>query len=82
MVSKLDTLRAETQNANEKSASAATQAAVMLSLDLNLRSTAPKNHAEQIELEVKTIETREAKELSTIIQVTLPLFTTRVWGFC
>jgi len=69
MVSELDTLRAETQNANEKSASAATQTAAMLSLNLKLQSTASKNHAKQIELEVKTIEAREIKELLAIIQV-------------
>jgi len=78
VVSELDTLRAETQNANEKSASAATQTAAMLSLNLKLQSTASKNHAKQIELEVKTIEMREVKELLTIIQVTLPPFTARV----
>ena len=80
--SELDTLRAETQNANEKSASAATQTAAMLSLNLKLQSTASKNHAKQIELEVKTIETREVKELLTIIQVTLPPPATRVWAHC
>jgi hypothetical protein len=68
----LDTLRAETQTANEKSASAATQTAAMLSLNLRLQSTASKNHAKQIELEVKTIEAREIKELLAIIQVNLP----------
>lgn len=68
-VSDLDTLRAETQNANEKSASAATQTAAMLSLNFKLQTTASKNHAKQIELEVKTIEAREVKELLTIIQV-------------
>lgn len=41
----------------------------MLSLNLRLQSTASKNHAKQIELEVKTIEAREIKELLTIIQV-------------
>ena len=45
--------------------------AVMLSLNL---ATASKNHAKQIELEVKTVETCEVKELLTIIQVALPLF--------
>ena len=69
MTSELDILRAETQNANEKSASAATQTAAMLSLNFKLQSTASKNHAKQIELEVKTIEAREVKELLTIIQV-------------
>ena len=70
MASELDTLRAETQNANEKSASAATQTAAMLSLNLKLQSTASKNHAKQIELEIKTIEAREVKELLAIVQVT------------
>lgn len=73
VISELDTLRAETQNANEKSASAATQTAAMLSLNLRLQSTASKNHAKQIELEVKTIEAREVKELLTIIQVIHPI---------
>lgn len=73
LVSDLDTLRDETQTANEKSASAATQTAAMLSLNLRLQSTASKNHAKQIELEVKTIEAREVKELLTIIQVNLLL---------
>ena len=72
VVNELDTLRAETQNANEKSASAATQTAAMLSLNLRLQSTVSKNHIKQIELEVKTIEAREVKELFTIIQVILP----------
>ena len=78
MLSELDTLRAETQNAHEQSASAATQTAAMLSLNLRLQSTASKNHAKQIELEVKTIEAREVKELLSIVQVILPLFTIRV----
>jgi dynactin 1 len=69
VASELDTLRAETQNANEKSASAATQTAAMLSLNLKLQSTASKNHAKQIELEIKTIEAREVKELLAIVQV-------------
>jgi hypothetical protein len=68
VASELDTLRAETQTANEKSASAATQTAAMLSLNLKLQSTASKNHAKQIELEVKTIESREVKELLAITQ--------------
>jgi len=82
VISKHDTFRAETQNADEKSASAATQTTAMLSLNLQLQSTPSKNHAKQIELEVKTIETREVKELLTIVQVTLPLFTSGVWVFC
>ena len=78
VVSELDTLRAETQNANEKSASAATQTAAMLSLNIKLQSTASKNHAKQIELEVKTIEAREVRELLTIVQVIIAIHHTVV----
>lgn len=78
VASELDTLRAETQTANEKSASAATQTAAMLSLNLKLQSTASKNHAKQIELEVKTLEAREVKELLTITQASAHLEGTRI----
>ena len=41
----------------------------MMSLNLKLQSTASKNQARHIDLEVKKIEAREARELLTIIQV-------------
>jgi dynactin 1 len=69
--SELDSLRAETQTAQQQSASAASQTAAMLSLNLKLQSTASKNQAKHIELEVKTIEAREIRELLTIVQVLL-----------
>ncbi|KAI0801398.1 dynactin [Fomes fomentarius] len=68
----LDTLRAETQTAQHESATAASQNAAMMSLNLKLQSTASKNQARHIDLEVKKIEAREARELLTIIQPYLP----------
>lgn len=41
----------------------------MMSLNLKLQSSASKNQARNIELEVKKIEAREARELLSIIQV-------------
>ena len=67
--SELDSFRAETQNAQHESATAASQTAAMMSLNLKLQSTASKNQARNIDLEVKRIEAREARELLTIIQV-------------
>jgi len=43
----------------------------MLSLNFKLQSTASKNHAKQIEVDVKAIEAREVKELLAITQVIL-----------
>ena len=63
------TSRAEAQSANEKSASAVTQFAAMLSLDLKFQSTTPKSHAKRIEFQVKIIEAWEVKELLMIVQV-------------
>ncbi len=46
----------------------------MMSLNLKLQSTASKNQARHIDLEVKKIEAREARELLNIIQVRRHLF--------
>ena len=43
----------------------------MMSLNLKLQSTASKNQARHIDLEVKKIEAREARELLNIVQVGL-----------
>ena len=48
---------------------AATQTAATLFHNLKLQSTASKNHAEQTELEGKTLEAREVKELLAIVRV-------------
>ncbi|OSD01208.1 dynactin [Trametes coccinea BRFM310] len=68
----LDTLRTETQTAQHESATAASQTAAMMSLNLKLQSSASKNQARHIDLEVKKIEAREARELLNIIQPYLP----------
>ena len=70
--SELDALRTETQTAQHESATAASQTAAMMSLNLKLQSSASKNQARHIDLEVKKIEAREARELLNIIQPYLP----------
>lgn len=62
-------LRAETQNAQHESMTAASQNAVMMSLNLKLQSSATKNQARNIDLELRRIEAKEAKELLSIVQV-------------
>lgn len=68
----LDTLRAENQTVQQESASAASQTAAMMSLNLKLQSSASKNQAKTIELELKGHEAREARELLSIVQPYLP----------
>ncbi|KAL1950983.1 hypothetical protein VTO73DRAFT_132 [Trametes versicolor] len=68
----LDALRTETQTAQHQSQTAASQTAAMMSLNLKLQSSASKNQARHIDLEVKKIEAREARELLNIIQPYLP----------
>ncbi|KAF9447534.1 hypothetical protein P691DRAFT_706592 [Macrolepiota fuliginosa MF-IS2] len=68
----LDTLRAQTQTAQNESATAASQAAAMISLNMKLQSTAAKNQARNIDLEIKKLEARESKELLAIVQPYLP----------
>ncbi|KAH8094699.1 dynactin, partial [Cristinia sonorae] len=70
--SELDNLRTESQTAQHESATAASQTAAMMTLNLKLQSSASKNQARNIDLEVKRIEAREARELLTIIQPYLP----------
>ena len=65
----LDQLRNQTQTAQSDVATAASQAAAMMSLNLKLQSTASKNQARSIELEVKRLESKEARELLGIVQV-------------
>ncbi|EIN14288.1 dynactin [Punctularia strigosozonata HHB-11173 SS5] len=70
--SELDTLRMQTQTAQTESTTAASQAAAMMSLNLKLQSSASKNQARGIELELRAMEAREARELLGIIQPYLP----------
>ena len=67
----LDILRGETQNAQHESLTAASQNAAVMSLNLKLQSTATKNQARNIDLELRRIEAKEARELLSIVQVGL-----------
>ncbi|KAJ7439861.1 dynactin [Mycena latifolia] len=66
--SELDSLRAQTQVAQTESQTAASQSAAMMSLNLKLQSSASKNQAKNIELEIKRMEARETRELLNIVQ--------------
>lgn len=81
--SELDTLRTQTQSAQQASASASQQTAAMLSLNLKLQSSAAKNQARTIEHESLKIELREAHELLSILQVTFlpPAFSDSIIPF-
>jgi hypothetical protein len=67
--SDLDALRTQTQTAQNESATAASQTAAVMSLNLKLQSSASKNQAKLIELEIKKLEARETRELLNIVQV-------------
>jgi dynactin 1 len=67
--SELDSLRAQTQVAQTESQTAASQSAAVMSLNLKLQSSASKNQARNIELEMKRLEARETRELLNIVQV-------------
>ncbi|KAH6911162.1 dynactin [Coprinopsis sp. MPI-PUGE-AT-0042] len=62
----------QTQTAQSESATAASQTAAIMSLNLKLQSTASKNQAKNVELEIKDLESREARELLGIVQPYLP----------
>jgi len=62
-------MRTQTQNAQHESAAAVSQTAAMMSLNLKLQSTAAKNQAKAVELEILKLEARESRELLSIIQV-------------
>lgn len=68
-LSELDTLRAQTQTAQNESATATSQAAAMISLNMKLQSSAAKNQAKNIDLEIWKLDARESKELLSIVQV-------------
>ncbi len=59
----------QTQTAQTESATAASQTAAMMSLNLKLQSSAAKNQARNVELELLRLEARESKELLGIVQV-------------
>ena len=72
--SEVDMLRAQTQTAQHESATAASQTAAMMSLNLRLQSNVSKNQAKTIELEIKKLEAKETRELLGIVQVFIPAF--------
>ncbi|KAL0563459.1 hypothetical protein V5O48_018608 [Marasmius crinis-equi] len=62
----------QTQTAQSESATAAFQTAQVMSLNLKLQSSASKNQARNIELEIRKIEARERGDLLAIVQPYLP----------
>ncbi|KAJ8507158.1 hypothetical protein ONZ45_g10447 [Pleurotus djamor] len=62
----LDALRTQTQTAQTESDRAASQTAAMIALNLKLQSSASKNQARNIELELAKLEAKEARELLTV----------------
>ncbi|KAF9260836.1 dynactin [Marasmius fiardii PR-910] len=68
----LESLRTQTQTAQNESATAASQTAQMMYLNLKLQSSASKNQARNIELEIKRIEAKERGDLLSIVQPYLP----------
>ncbi|KIK02267.1 hypothetical protein K443DRAFT_677778 [Laccaria amethystina LaAM-08-1] len=70
--SDLDSLRAQTQSAQSESDRAASQTAAMMSLNLKLQSSASKNQARSIDLELAKWEAKEHKEMLEIVQPYLP----------
>lgn len=67
--SELDSLRNETQTAQQESANAASRNVDMISLNVKLQSSVTKSQARIIEHELKRLEARELRELLGIIQV-------------
>lgn len=67
--SDLDQLRTQSQTAQTESATAVSQAATVMSLNLKLQSSVQKHQARTIDLEVKSLEAKECKELLDIVQV-------------
>ena len=70
-LSDLDSLRAQTQSAQSESDRAASQTAAMMSLNLKLQSSASKNQARSIDLELAKWEAKEHKEMLEIVQVSI-----------
>ncbi|KAF5376572.1 hypothetical protein D9757_008269 [Collybiopsis confluens] len=70
--SELSSLRLSTATAESASASALSQTAVILSANIKLQSTASKNQARMVELELKKLEARELKEQLGVLELYLP----------
>ena len=61
----------QTQTAQSESATAVSQHAAVMSLNLKLQSSAAKNQARQIEHELVRIQAKESKELYEIVKVSV-----------
>ncbi|EJD45781.1 hypothetical protein AURDEDRAFT_87692 [Auricularia subglabra TFB-10046 SS5] len=70
--SDMEALRAQHQTAQTESQAQANQSAAMMTLNLKLQSSALKNQAKTIDLELRRIEAREGRELLAIVQPYLP----------
>ncbi|KAF8518210.1 dynactin [Gautieria morchelliformis] len=70
--SELDSLRAETQSAQTESATQASKASQIMSMNLKLQSSVSKSQVKNIDLELRKIEAREAREFLGIVQPYLP----------
>lgn len=70
----LETLRAESQTAQSESATQASKASHIMSLNIKLQSSMSKTQSRNIDLELGKIEAQEARELLGIIQVCLKLY--------
>lgn len=68
----LDTLREQDQTRQTESQAQATQSAALLSLNMRLQSSAAKNQARNIDLEIKKLDAAQARELLDIVQPYLP----------
>ncbi|KIK63885.1 hypothetical protein GYMLUDRAFT_40972 [Collybiopsis luxurians FD-317 M1] len=70
--SELSSLRLSTATAESTSASALSQTAAILSANIKLQSTASKNQARMMELEIKRLEARELREELAVLEMYLP----------
>ncbi|KIJ51351.1 hypothetical protein M422DRAFT_26769 [Sphaerobolus stellatus SS14] len=70
--SDLDTLRTESQSAQTESLTQASKASQIMSMNLKLQSNISKSQAKTIDLELRKLEAREAREFLSIVQPYLP----------
>ncbi len=69
--SELDGLREKDQSRQSESQAQATQSAALMSMNIKLQSSASKNQAKTIDLELRKLDAAQARELLDITQVRL-----------
>jgi hypothetical protein len=74
VISELDTARELSQVHQNESQTQASQAAAVLTLNMKLQSTATKNQAKTIDLEIKRLDAAQAREMLSIVQVRLIIY--------